>query len=216
MHIRSSIIVQFLCYLARAIPLNPKAHLTPTNLTYNDHAHCINTEDWAGDGYVDAHCAAAIANLYHSDVFEHSSTPFEFLAPGARSVYGIPAVWTPRRYTVGTCTVMIAMRVTFPYKMLPGEQPRRPYGWSDVSNFARLLSVAKEIEFQCLRADQSLGWAMDGDLNHGIGVFIWSTRSRMNRFVRGSSMEASNMTNDAPSSRLAFEIGNMDNAGMDA
>ena len=133
--------------------------------------------------YSEEDCVDAIAGLQHSDYDSYGQNLFEFLAPGAGAWYGYPYIVTPRRYTVRTCTIAIAMLVNFPPGMLPGEPPRLPYGFSDVSSFAQMWSAARQIDHFCEGVHGSLGWAMEGDINHAIGVFIWVTDSHIDNFL---------------------------------
>ena len=174
--------------LIHATPSSSRTHPKLANLTLQGHAHCADSIDWTGNGYFEGDCVDAIAKLQHTDFAEHGEIAFEFLAPGARPVYGFPPVQTPRRYRHASCTVVIAMLNTFQPGLLPEEPPRLPYGYSDVASFADLWSAVRAVDHLCVGTHESLGWAMEGKINHGIGIFLWSTASTMNRYVPGPQL----------------------------
>lgn len=171
--------------LAHTIPSSTQSRRKPANLTLYGHAHCTDSRDWIGQGYFEADCVDAIAKLQHTDFSRHGEIAYEFLAPGARPVYGFPAVQTPKRYRSASCTVVIAMLKTFQPGLLPDEPPRLPYGYSDVTSFAELWSAVRAIDHLCVGPHRGLGWAMEGHINHAIGIFLLSTASNMNRDVPG-------------------------------
>ena len=74
----------------------------------------------------------------------------------------------------------------FKWGDLPGEDPRlRPVietPDSDVATFHEMWVLALRLEMWCLAMQRQMGWARLGR-EGGIGVFLWSTRSQMNRYV---------------------------------
>ena len=173
-----------LLHLAQTAPLNSQNHHRTRNLTYYWQPHCTDSIDWFGTSYLEEDCVDAIARLQHTDYIDYGQRTFEFLAPGARAVYGLPAFQTPKRYTARSCTVVIAMLATFAPGLIPDEPPRLPYGLSDITSFATIWSAARAVDHLCIGVHGRLGWVMAGRVNHGIGVFVWATKSAMNRLLQ--------------------------------
>lgn len=86
----------------------------------------------------------------------------------------------------GTCTVAVVMLSFFEWGDLPGEDPRLPplidAPDSDLANFHEIWGLARRLEMWCLAMRGQLGWARVGRQG-GIGIFLWSTKSQMNRHV---------------------------------
>ena len=186
-----------LVQLAQTAPLSPKNDHRPENLTYHWHPYCTDSLDWYGGNYVEEDCVDAISRLQHTDYLQHGRRNFEFLAPGAKPAYGLPAFQTPKRYTARSCTLVIAMLTTFTPGLLPDEPPRLPQGMSDVTSFANLWTAARTIDHSCIGTHGSFGWAIEGRVNHGIGVFLWGTASAMNKLVSINRLAMLNQATNA-------------------
>ena len=152
-----------------------------------NHPMCTNDYDWTGAAYDPNDCLSAVERLENTDLKVFKSIEFEFLAPGATRRSSLPTIRTPRRYTVNSCTLVIAMLSTLPPWSLPGhERPRQPYAPSDTSRFSYLRSISSWVDKTCLEGDKMLGWCATGK-NFDIGVFIWSTASAMNKEILSSN-----------------------------
>ncbi|KAL2036763.1 hypothetical protein N7G274_010487 [Stereocaulon virgatum] len=148
---------------------------------------CTNDYDWIGDEYNRENCQAALQRLYNIDVARYGGLEYEFLPPGAENQSANPPMQTPRRYTVGQCTLAIVMMTFFPSGALPGEDPSGQYSYRDteVTSFEALWLAAARVEVNCLvkrTLSHMVGWAPAGP-SHSIGVFIWGTSSYQNRRV---------------------------------
>lgn len=194
-----------LLHLIQTAPLSSQNHHRAKNLTYNWQPHCTDSLDWFGASYLEEDCVDAIARLQHTDYIDHGQKTFEFLAPGASAVYGLPAFQTPKRYTARSCTVVIAMLATFTPGLIPDEPPRLPHGTSDVTSFASIWSAARAVGHLCSGTHGRLGWAMAGRVNHGIGVFVWATKSAMNRLVPIDGLAMLNQRTNASSLTSSLE-----------
>lgn len=160
-----------------------------SNSSLSDDEHqpmCTNTFDWTGRVYNSNDCLDALHRLHDTDLKIYRTRELEFLAPGAEPRSNLPAIRTPRRHTVGSCTLVIAMLSTFPPLSLPGQViRRRPYASTDISRFSYLWSVASWLDDTCIHKGKMLGWVATGR-NFDVGVFAWATASDMNRGVGGS------------------------------
>ena len=138
-------------------------------------------------------CLSAVQRLEDTDLKFFKSIELEFLAPGATRKSSLPSIRTPRKYTVGSCTLVIAMLSTLPPWSLPGKRrPRQPYAPSDKSRFSYLRSIGSWVDGTCLEGEHMLGWCATGE-NYDIGVFLWSTSSFMNKEAIGSNKSPYNL-----------------------
>ena len=102
---------------------------------------------------------------------------------GDKAVCALPAFQTPRRYTLRSCTLVIARLTNFTPGLILDEPPPLPHGRSDIAFFASMWSAARAIDHLCIRTHGSMGLAMLGRFNHCIRVFLWATKSAMNPLV---------------------------------
>lgn len=167
----------------RALPVAPSC-LKTGGLQSQPHFECTTSIDWVGDGYNNEDCRATVQRLYTVEVTKHHDTEFEFLLPGAMPYTSNPVMQTPRRYSVGKCTLAIVMLETFPHGSLPGQDPfsRHDYTDTDLASFQDLWLAADHIELCCLEFQHTPGWALVGERD-SIGVFIWTTNSAEDREV---------------------------------
>ena len=169
-----------------------------------NHPMCTRDYDWTGAMYDPNDCLSAVERLEKTDLKFFKSTELEFLAPGATRRSSLPTIRTPRKYTVGSCTLVIAMLSTLPAWSLPGQRQRRqPYAPSDTSKFSYLRSVSSWVDETCLEGALMLGWCATGE-NYDIGVFIWGTASTMNKEIITSSN--SHHTNVSGGSNTTIEL----------
>ena len=152
-----------------------------------DHPICTKDYDWTGAMYDPNDCWSAVERLEKTDLKFFKSIELEFLAPGATRRTSLPTIRTPRKYTVDSCTLVIAMLSTLPPWSLPGQKRRRqPYAPSDTSRFSYLRSISSWVDGTCLEDSLMLGWCATGE-NYDIGVFLWSTASAMNKGITSSN-----------------------------
>lgn len=168
----------------RAVPIAPSCPRTIGGLQTEPHFECTTSVDWVGDGYNNEDCRAAIQRLYNIEVTKHGNTEFEFLLPGAIPYTSNPVMQTPRRYSVGKCTLAIVMLDFFPPGSLPGQDPsgHDVYSDTDVASFQGLWLAADYVEICCLQSQHTPGWALVGERD-SLGVFIWTTNSAEDREV---------------------------------
>ena len=78
----------------------------PNNLTVSDFPpyHCTDRDDWIGAGFDASNCVAAILKFHDTELATHGSHDFEFIGQGDVPTGRVPALLTPRRYTVGKVT----------------------------------------------------------------------------------------------------------------
>ena len=170
----------------------------------DDRPMCTNDYDWTGARYDPNDCLSAVERLEKTDLKFFKSIELEFLAPGATRRSSLPTIRTPRKYTVGSCTLVIAMLSTLPPWSLPGERKRRqPYAPSDKSRFSYLRSVSSWVDGTCLEGEHMLGWCATGE-NFDIGVFLWSTASLMNKETITSNNSYYKLINGGSNTTMEF------------
>ena len=142
-------------------------------------------------------CLNALYKLEETDLRVYRSHDFEFLAIGATGETKHDKIRLPRKYTVDTCTLVIAMLSDFTEYSLPGQiRERKEYERSDVSKFSYLWSVAAWVDGHCPGARNPLfGWCATGE-KFDIGVFFVATVSKFNKEVsvglaRGNTSQGS-------------------------
>lgn len=171
-----------------------------------DHPMCTKDYDWTGAMYDPNDCLSAVERLEKTDLKFFKSIELEFLAPGATRRSSLPTIRTPRKYTVDTCTLVIAMLSTLPPWSLPGQRRRRqPHAPSDTSRFSYLRSISSWVDGTCLEASQMLGWCATGE-NYDIGVFIWSTASAMNKEITSINRNNSHYKTIGGGSNTTMEL----------
>lgn len=165
-------------------PITPSCPSIKGGLQGPPHFECTASVDWRGDGFNREDCRAAVQRLYNVEVTKHGSKEFEFLLPGAIPYTSNPVMQTPRRYSVGKCTLAIVMLEFFPHGSLPGQDPFSPhiYADTDVASFQDLWLAADFIEICCLQSQHTPGWALVGE-HESLGVFVWTTNSAEDREV---------------------------------
>lgn len=191
---RCKLYATFLLLLTSAITALPKVH----NLTDADETEpmCTDDTDFTGRSYNANDCLLAINKLEDTDYAFYRARDFEFLALGAVPRTDLDTIRLPRRYTVGTCTLVLAMLSTFPEYSLPGQvRQRRSYRASDRSKFTYLWSVAAWVDGRCDKKGL-MGWCATG-AEFSIGVFMVATGSRIEEGLgrwRGRGNSSSGMS----------------------
>ncbi|KAL8906906.1 MAG: hypothetical protein Q9171_006074 [Xanthocarpia ochracea] len=176
---------KFNALLYSIIISNTLARPLSYNASFSDELkpHCTDSTDWTAAFYNPNHCLDALQKLEDTDYKVHQSRDLEFLAPGAKSRTSLSAVRLPRKYTSGTCTIIIAMLSTIVEDILPGQvHQAQEYGTTDVSKFSYLWSIAAWVDRHCVNKNSYLGWCATGR-NGDIGVFTVATKSEMNRIL---------------------------------
>ena len=154
------------------------------NLTRPEHKPlCTARYEWTGKSYDPNDCLRALHHFEDTDFQYYKGREFEFLTYGAIPKSNLPRIRLPRKYTVGSCEIVIAMIGSFAPGLLPGQTFRsEPYQQTDISRFSYLWSVAAWLDATCLEKIKHLGWIATGE-NYDIGVFVWATGSTMNKAV---------------------------------
>ncbi|KAL8898888.1 MAG: hypothetical protein Q9207_006474 [Kuettlingeria erythrocarpa] len=130
---------------------------------------------------------------------------------------------TPRRYTAGTCTVVIAMLGIFPPVDLP-DPPRHPFTPTDVTNFHNLYQAAKSVHLNCVTWLKQAGYQQEElsrllttilvgvGVTKSIAVLLLATGSYEEQFIpRGVAFSgepggAALMSNDTASPSPVVDI----------
>ena len=162
---------------------------------------CTDKSTWIGTGSTTVDCIGAVQRLYDVEVKSFSDTDFEFLSQKAPA-RSLPAMRTPRKYTVGkcrcspqtrclstfmnssakgfegSCTLAIVMLNFFSNGELPGGV-EGPFASRDVTSFYEIWQAAQQIEATCLMQKSRPGWAAEGsppfsrsDPDHATGTGV--------------------------------------------
>lgn len=67
----------------------------------NDIGHCVDYEDWLGNGIIKSDCADAISEFFRTNVQPRGGQEYEFYALGGPRTSRFPTVLTPRKYDYG-------------------------------------------------------------------------------------------------------------------
>ncbi|KAL8826604.1 MAG: hypothetical protein Q9191_003699 [Dirinaria sp. TL-2023a] len=170
---------------------------------------CSDSPDWLGLKLVKDDCVGTVNKLYNIEVLEHGRKRYEFLGIGAEAEFKLPKMKTPRRYTVGACTLVLAMMDIFKPGELPN-QPKGPFYETDIATYSDLHFAALNVELHCVVLRHGGGYGAVGrfprdrfgdrelflstgfveikaDTRSGeygsIGVMIMSTESYENRLI---------------------------------
>ncbi|KAI4256628.1 MAG: hypothetical protein LQ352_002018 [Teloschistes flavicans] len=119
--------------------------------------------------------------FYRLDVARHGARDFEFVGTSGIYKTKLPKMRTPRRYTVGSCTLVIAMLGVFPQMDLP-DPPSTPVRLSDVSTFYDLHQAALRVHSTCVQWIHQAGYLDIGAVN-SMGSFLMATDSYEERIV---------------------------------
>ena len=182
--------------LASLIGALPKTH----NLTIDEaHPMCTDSTGFTGRVYYPDDCLAALHKLESTDLFVYRARDFEFLTTDAEPTTDLDNIRLPRKYTVGTCTLVIAMLSTFPQFSLPGQvRLKKDYGTSERSKFSYLWSVAAWVDRSCLANKLPLlGWCATG-ARLDIGVFMVATGSNIDGWMGRSRVRGNSSSSLSP------------------
>lgn len=152
----------------------------------------MDIKTWQQTQIEPADCFRAIQLFHQQESQKVQTQRFEFISSGARGRTGLLPITTPRRYSVGTCTITLALLASIPRPLLPpGTQSRRHFPTSDVATFEELVAAAQGIYKECITVDGRLrpngplaGWHTKGHVEGVLGVFMWQTGSRMDVTMR--------------------------------
>ncbi|KAL8661981.1 MAG: hypothetical protein Q9202_005107 [Teloschistes flavicans] len=153
---------------------------------------CVDQQTWQQTHIDLTHCLEAL-ELFRQTEFQKVQTQnFEFISPGARGRTGLLPISTPRRYTVGTCTITVALLGSIPRPLLPaGTHSRSRFPPTDVATFEELRAAGRGIYDECITdagmlkpSGSSAGWQTKGHVSGALGVFMWQTGSRMDKTIK--------------------------------
>ena len=189
-----SFLISLFILHAQPLALNPPplSLTTPTNLTdVRSYHHCVSDPTWnPWNLEIAPSCEDAVVAL-SDDISIWGFHPGTFVyRPGARSTASFPggrsSLPIPKRYVSGPCVVAIVMMKMFERSSI-GQFPGLPDSvigkWRsrDTSTWKALIQPAEYVRATC---DNGCGYAVLGrDL--GIGVAIWGTGSKWDRYARG-------------------------------
>ena len=160
----------------------------PATADHSVVVHCTSYSAWLAPGFSKEDCLEAGDRFEYSDFARYEDQRLEFSNRGTRRSTRLQQMTTPRRYTIGTCTIVVALLWDFPDQPplppLPGEiLPAGPFRKNVVISFLDLFNSAKRILAQCYGKPRTpIGWealAEDGS----IGVFVMATNSLLARSI---------------------------------
>jgi len=167
--------------LGKALPpSSPSAPPAPSG------AQCSEAQEWLIPTFNDSDCVEAVNRFFYTDYYRFRTTRYEFHNRGTPDSTRYPRKILPRRYTIATCTVVIAMLWDFPTEPplppLPGE-PSGPFKKVDVMSFQQVFESLRRVTVTCGEENNYMGWeAMGRDLS--VGVFVMATGSELERNIR--------------------------------
>lgn len=188
------IITSFLPLFGSSIAVRPTIPTTDQGIyrppsAANEATVCIRTMDWLAPGLDGDDCSEAMMRFLHTDRDKYGQRRFEFLDVNTPQRTRSPMMRTPRRYTIGTCTVAVGILSDFT-ELLPEEASRRLQK-SDVASFQEIMEGLRRLAVTCL-TDGKAGWDAVGK-DQSLGVFVWATDSHMDQtlFNRPSALRYS-------------------------
>lgn len=169
------------CILAKAFP--PSSLSAPPAPSG---AQCSDSQEWLIPTFNDSDCVEAVNRFFYTDYFRSRTTRYEFHNRNTPDSTRYPSKIAPRRYTIATCTVVIAMLWDFPTEPplppLPGD-PSGPFKKVDVLSFQQVFDSLRRVTVNCGESNNYMGWeAMGRDLS--VGVFVMATGSELERNIR--------------------------------
>ncbi|KAL8939161.1 MAG: hypothetical protein Q9216_003515 [Gyalolechia sp. 2 TL-2023] len=164
--------------------------LTSHNLTASNRVvTCTDSQRWIPHGVMPFphNCYDALEHMRQIEGNKRADQRFEFLARDARQITRLLPLWTPRIYTVRTCTIAVTMLSSYKPWDLPPETPpesrRGPYPTSETATLAELIAGAQAVVTSCVEQKGQGGWDAEGWSRQGIAVTAWQTRSPIDRLV---------------------------------
>ena len=146
--------------------------------------HCAKAPEWSTSDFSANDCIAAADRFIYTDLARHGFTRYEFHTKASRPSTRFPDMVAPRRYTIGTCTVIIAMLSSVPdeppFPPLPGD-PSGPFQNNDIFSFREVFDALRRIGVAC-EETKSRGWEAVGQ-DRSAGVFLMATRSELSRNI---------------------------------
>ena len=144
--------------------------------------HCTGSPAWLAPEFAKEDCLEAGVRLEYSDFALYGNQRVEFTNRGTRRRTRLPQINTPRRYTIATCTIVVALLWDFPDQPplppLPGEMlPAGPFERNVVISFQDIFNSAQRLLTHCfVKPRTPIGWEA---LTRGgsIGVFVMATES---------------------------------------
>ena len=160
--------------------------------------HCTGSSVWLTPDFSKADCMEATERFEFSDYAMYTSQRLEFSNRGTRRTTRYSQMNTPRRYTIGTCTIVIALLWDFPdqppFPPLPGQiLPAGPFEKNVVTSFENLFDSAKRIVTNCYGKPQApVGWEALGR-GGNIGIFVMASESMLARNIPVGGYDAVGM-----------------------
>jgi hypothetical protein len=186
-HIITAILFSHLPSLATATAL-PRS--SPPALTANTRTQCTTSPAWLTPTFRPEDCLEAVERFLYTDYIHYKGTRYEFhdRTPPPQPRY--PPMLVPRRYTIASCTVVIAMLWDFPdlppLPPLPGD-PKGPFQRADVLSFQDVFNALRRVSLRCYGdagdLARGLGWEAVGK-DFSVGVFMMATGSEVERNIR--------------------------------
>ena len=170
--------------LIAATGVKASSPAAPTSVT----VHCTGNQAWLTPEFSKEDCLEAGERFQYSDYAMYKDQKLEFFNRGTRRISHRPQITTPRRYTIGTCTIIVALLWDFPDQPplppLPGEiLPAGPFQKNVIISFQDIYESAQRILSLCyVKPRAPVGWealARGGSL----GVFVMATESTLARNI---------------------------------
>lgn len=164
--------------------------------------YCTRYPAWLSPSFAREDCLEAIERLQYSDYATYTNRRLEFSNRETQRTTRFPKIDTPRRYTISTCTIFVAMLWDFPDQPplppLPGAASHPgPFEKSQVTSFKALYLTAKAVVLNCYGLPHTpVGWQPAGlgeKLN--IGVFVMATDSLLAQNIAAVNYEEAATSN---------------------
>ncbi len=178
-HLHGVAVILFFLLTDCLIP-TATARSSPLALAVTGEPHCSNLEEWRRPNFNPLDCLAASERFIWSDYSHFGLTRFEFLNRGTPRSTRLSRKIAPRRYSIGSCSVIIAMLWNIPDQPplppLPGN-PQGPFIKTDVLSFQEVFEAVRRICITCVEMEY-LGWELVGQ-DHSVGVFVMARGSEL-------------------------------------
>jgi len=176
------------CFVMTFLIVTSIAESAPLATASNLDTYCTGSHAWLSPGFSREHCLEAADRFQYSDYATYTTNRLEFSNRETQRTSRFPQMTTPRRYTISTCTIFVAMLWDFPNKPplppLPGADLHPgPFEKSQVTTFKELYNTAKTVIFSCYGLPRTpVGWQPAGQ-GGNIGVFVMATDSLVARNI---------------------------------
>lgn len=168
-----------ICFLMTFLIATSFAESAPLATASNDDTICTGSPDWIAPGFSNEHCLEAAERLRYSDYAVYKNRRLEFSNRGTRRTTHFLQLKTPRRYSISTCTIFVAMLWDFPNQPpLPGAAYHPgPFEKNEITTFQEIYLTAAQAIQNCYGLPETpVGWQPVGEPGN-IGVFFMATDS---------------------------------------